>query len=90
MPTMKESLTQRLNQDLAKIQPNEIRAFDAKVSAMPDMIKLTLGEPDFDVPEVAKTAAINSITANDSHYAPGNGSVALRRLQPISWLTAMG
>lgn len=78
MPTMKESLSQRLNQDLAKIQPNEIRAFDAKVSAMPDMIKLTLGEPDFDVPEVAKTAAIDSITANDSHYAPGNGSVALR------------
>ena len=57
MPTMKESLSQRLNQDLAKIQPNEIRAFDAKVSAMPDMIKLTLGEPDFDVPEVAKNCS---------------------------------
>ena len=42
------------------------------------MIKLTLGEPDFDVPEVAKAAAVDSITANDSHYAPGNGSVALR------------
>ena len=78
MPTMKESLSQRLNQDLAKIQPKEIRAFDAKVSAMPDMIKLTLGEPDFDVPEVAKAAAVDSITANDSHYAPGNGSVVLR------------
>ena len=46
MPHMKATLANRLNQDLKKIQPNEIRAFDMQVSQIPDIIKLTLGEPD--------------------------------------------
>ena len=79
MPHMKATLANRLNQDLKKIQPNEIRAFDMQVSQIPDIIKLTLGEPDFDTPEVVKQAAIDSIANNDSHYAPGNGTVAVRQ-----------
>ncbi|MEE6706827.1 aminotransferase class I/II-fold pyridoxal phosphate-dependent enzyme [Weissella confusa] len=79
MPHMKATLANRLNQDLKKIQPNEIRAFDMQVSQIPDIIKLTLGEPDFDTPEVVKQAAIDSIANNDSHYAPGNGTVAVRK-----------
>ena len=67
MPHMKATLANRLNQDLKKIQPNEIRAFDMQVSQIPDIIKLTLGEPDFDTPEVVKQAEIDSIANNDSH-----------------------
>ena len=67
MPHMKATLANRLNQDLKKIQPNEIRAFDMQVSQIPDIIKLTLGEPDFDTPEVVKQAASDSIANNDSH-----------------------
>ena len=57
MPHMKATLANRLNQDLKKIQPNEIRAFDMQVSQIPDIIKLTLGEPDFDTPEEVKNNA---------------------------------
>lgn len=67
-----------LNQTLQKIQPNAIRAFDAKISQIPDILKLTLGEPDFNVPDHIKQAAITSILADDSHYAPASGTVALR------------
>jgi aminotransferase len=78
MPEAKASLLNRLNQHLNLVQPNAIRAFDTEVSAIPDVIKLTLGEPDFDVPDHIKQAAIASIENNDSHYAPSNGTVALR------------
>jgi len=67
-----------LNQTLQKIQPNAIRAFDAKTSQIPEILKLTLGEPDFNVPDHIKQAAIASILADDSHYAPAPGTLALR------------
>lgn len=79
MPEVKPSLLQHLNRRLNSVQPNAIRAFDTEVSAIPDIIKLTLGEPDFNVPEHIKQAAISSIENNDSHYAPSNGTVALRQ-----------
>ena len=79
MPHMKATLANRLNQDLKKIQPNEIRAFDMQVSQIPDIIKLTLGEPDFDTPEVVKQAAIDSINQNESHYTDSRGTAGLRR-----------
>lgn len=43
-----------------------------------DVISLTLGEPDFDVPEVVKQAAITAIHENYSHYSPVPGFIELR------------
>lgn len=43
-----------------------------------DIISLSLGEPDFDVPEFIKEAAQNAITANKSHYPPVAGIQELR------------
>lgn len=78
MPATKPSLMNRLNNNFARLTPVGIREFDAKASQVPGIIKLTLGEPDFNVPDAMKQAAIQSINNNDSHYAPGIGTAALR------------
>ncbi|MDO4903130.1 MAG: aminotransferase class I/II-fold pyridoxal phosphate-dependent enzyme [Limosilactobacillus sp.] len=79
MPETKASIMSRLNKNFAKLTPVGIREFDEKVSGVPGIVKLTIGEPDFNVPDAMKQAAIDSITNNDSHYAPGAGTLALRQ-----------
>ena len=79
MPAVKPAIMNNLNKNFARLKPVGIREFDYQASAIPGIIKLTLGEPDFNVPDAMKEAAIKSIKDNDSHYAPGNGTVALRK-----------
>ncbi|MBB1078407.1 aminotransferase class I/II-fold pyridoxal phosphate-dependent enzyme [Limosilactobacillus sp. STM2_1] len=79
MPTTKPELLTNLNSNFAKLTPGGIREFDYKASKISGIIKLTLGEPDFNVPAAMKEAAIKSINDNDSHYAPGTGTPALRQ-----------
>ncbi len=43
-----------------------------------DVISLTLGEPDFDVPDNIKKAAHEAIDQNYSHYSPVSGFLELR------------
>ncbi len=43
-----------------------------------DVISLTLGEPDFDVPDNIKEAAHEAIDRNYSHYSPVTGFIELR------------
>ncbi|MEY4172048.1 MAG: hypothetical protein RL485_418, partial [Bacteroidota bacterium] len=38
-----------------------------------DLISLSLGEPDFDTPDLAKAAGIAGIEQNFSHYMPVSG-----------------
>lgn len=78
MPHAKPALLSSFNQRLDLVQPSAIRAFDNEVSAIPNILKLTLGEPDFNVPEHIKQAAVKSIIDNDSHYAASNGTLAVR------------
>lgn len=66
------------NQTVKKIAVSDIRQFDGEVSQIPGMIKLTLGEPDFNTPEHIKQAGINAIKANRSHYTPNAGTPELR------------
>ncbi len=44
-----------------------------------DVISLTLGEPDFDVPDNIKAAAKTAIDENYSHYSPVPGFLELRK-----------
>ncbi len=44
-----------------------------------DVISLTLGEPDFDVPDNIKKAAHEAIDQNYSHYSPVPGFLDLRK-----------
>jgi aminotransferase len=71
-------LREDFNQIVKKIAVSDIRQFDNEVSQVPGMVKLTLGEPDFNTPEHVKQAAIKAIEDNQSHYTPNPGIPALR------------
>jgi Aspartate/tyrosine/aromatic aminotransferase len=79
MPNTKPSLLKDLNHNYDGLQPNPIRIFDAEASKIDGVLKLSLGEPDFNVPEHIKQAAINAITTNQSHYGPSNGWPVVRQ-----------
>lgn len=74
-----DRLISRMRDDLDAVEPSDIRAFDQEVSGIPGIIKLTLGEPDFNTPEHIKQAAIQSIQNNRTHYAASNGTPGLRK-----------
>lgn len=57
-----------INPNVLNVKPSAMRKFDHDISVDPDIIKLTLGEPNFDVPEHIKKAAIEAINTNCSHY----------------------
>ncbi|VDG18893.1 aromatic amino acid specific aminotransferase [Lactobacillus plantarum JDM1] [Lactiplantibacillus mudanjiangensis] len=67
-----------INQIIHQIQVSGIRRFDEAVSPIPDIIKLTLGEPDLPTPAHIKKAAIQAIRDDCSHYSPLMG---FQRLQ---------
>jgi aminotransferase len=71
-------LREDFNEIVKKIAVSDIRQFDNEVSQVPGMVKLTLGEPDFNTPEHVKEAAIQAIKDNQSHYTPNPGIPALR------------
>ena len=80
MPELANDL--HFSEKVQNLKPSGIRIFDNKVSKIPGIIKLTLGEPDLNTPEHVKQAAIESIENNDSHYAPQKGKKEL--LEAIS------
>jgi aminotransferase len=71
-------LEKRFNKQVYKIAVSTIRQFDEKVSPIPDILKLTLGEPDFNTPEHVKTAAKQAIDNNFSHYSGMAGLTDVR------------
>lgn len=68
-----------MKKELALLKPSDIRTFDEYASRIPGIIKFTMGEPDFTTPEHIKEAGIRSIQKNQTHYAPSNGTLELRR-----------
>lgn len=78
MPNLAKDLSSTINHRLDSLTPSRIRAFDQQVSSIPNIIKLTIGEPDLNTPEHVKQAAIKDIENNDSHYAPQAGKPELR------------
>ncbi|WDF82093.1 aminotransferase class I/II-fold pyridoxal phosphate-dependent enzyme [Lacticaseibacillus pabuli] len=79
MPNTKQSLLKDLDHLYDGLGANPIRVFDAEANKIDGVVKLTLGEPDFNVPEHIKQAAIDSINNNESHYGPSNGWPKLRQ-----------
>ena len=71
-------MSRSFNKEVEKIAVSDIRQFDSDVSGIPGIIKLTLGEPDFNTPEHVKKAAIKAIEDNKSHYTPNAGFMELR------------
>ena len=68
-----------LNENLLGLKRSQIRTFTNLAREIPDCAMLTIGEPDFDTPEAIKTAAIAALMEGQTHYAPNQGTVALRR-----------
>ncbi len=67
-----------LNQNLLSLKRSDIRVYTNLANTTPGCVKLTIGEPDFDTPEPIKSAAIAAISANQTHYAPNQGTASLR------------
>lgn len=78
MPKLAADVKDMQNNIISSLTPSLIRVFNAKASQIPDVIKLTLGEPDLNTPEHIKKAAIADIEADDSHYATQSGTIELR------------
>lgn len=74
-----EEFTGSFNRQLSRITPSPIRDFDEKCSSIEGIIKLTLGEPDFNTPEHVKAAGIQAIQNNYSRYTPNAGELKLRQ-----------
>lgn len=68
-----------LNENLAPLRRSGIRVFTNFARQIPDCAMLTIGEPDFDTPQPIKDAAIQALADNRTHYAPNQGTEALRR-----------
>lgn len=71
-------LQDRFNKNVYEIAVSLIRQFDEKVSGIPNMLKLTLGEPDFNTPEHVKQAGQQAIKDNFSHYTGMSGLIDVR------------
>lgn len=68
-----------LNQNLSALKRSQIRTFTNLARETPGCVSLTIGEPDFDTPEVIKAAAITALQNNHTHYAPNQGLAVLRK-----------
>jgi aspartate aminotransferase len=74
-----EQISDRLNKlGYSKTFVMTNKARDLKAQGV-DVISLTLGEPDFDVPANIKAAAIQAINDNYSHYSPVTGFPELKQ-----------
>ena len=67
-----------LNENLYRLQRSQIRVYSNMAREVPDCAMLTIGEPDFDTPEAIKASAIAALNANQTHYAPNQGTAAMR------------
>ena len=68
-----------LNSNLNVLKRSQIRVFTNLARETPGCVMLTIGEPDLDTPETIKAAAIAALNANQTHYAPNQGTPALRK-----------
>lgn len=66
------------NRQLDQFPASEILAFSKWASSQPDVISLTIGEPDLDTPVHIKQAGAQAIRDNASHYTESRGEAVLR------------
>lgn len=68
-----------LNQNLSALKRSAIRVYTNMAKEVPGCVMLTIGEPDFDTPQAIKAAACTALAAGQTHYAPNQGTAALRK-----------
>ncbi|MGP6145980.1 aminotransferase class I/II-fold pyridoxal phosphate-dependent enzyme [Jeotgalibaca sp. A122] len=67
------------NRQLEKIVPSKIRELDEIFRSVDGCIMMTMGEPDFGMPENVKEAAITAIKNDVSHYSHSMGTLDARQ-----------
>ncbi|MCM8711626.1 aminotransferase class I/II-fold pyridoxal phosphate-dependent enzyme [Clostridium sp. SYSU_GA19001] len=67
-----------ISRNVQSIEISGIRKFFNKVMHFPEAISLTLGQPDFSVPEKIKKAMIKAIEENKTAYTANAGIIELR------------
>jgi len=60
------------------LSPSGIRKFFEIVAENPDVISLSVGEPDFDAPWSVRESAIAALESGTTHYSANRGSSELR------------
>ena len=68
-----------INHCLDPLQRSGIRLFTNLARQTPDCRMLTIGEPDLPTPEPIKAAALAALAEDQTHYAPNQGTLGLRR-----------
>ena len=68
-----------LNSNLSNLKRSAIRVYTNMAKEVDDCVMLTIGEPDFDTPQAIKDAAAAALAANQTHYAPNQGTAELRK-----------
>ena len=68
-----------LNQNLSALKRSAIRVYTNMAKEVPGCVMLTIGEPDFDTPQAIKAAACAALATGQTHYAPNQGTAALRK-----------
>ncbi|GAB2483263.1 pyridoxal phosphate-dependent aminotransferase [Alkalibacterium psychrotolerans] len=71
-------LARMFNNEVLNAEISQIRQFDESVSEFGDLIRLTLGQPDFPTPQHVKEAAKKAIDENFSFYTQTAGYLQLR------------
>ncbi|USS93022.1 aminotransferase class I/II-fold pyridoxal phosphate-dependent enzyme [Fructilactobacillus ixorae] len=72
------NLAQAVQPNVRNTRLSDIYGFSEQLAQIPDLVSLTLGEPDFPTPEHVKQAGIAAITADQSHYTETWGRLATR------------
>src|SRR3954469_17891952 len=73
-----KSIADYVSQRAHGVDASGIRKVFDLAAKMKDPINLSIGLPDFDVPEVAKTAAIEAIRSGNNRYTQTQGIAPLR------------
>lgn len=69
----------KMNKSIFTLEESHIRKFNGYARSNNAKYFLTLGEPDFDTPQVVKDATVLAIQNNETHYGASSGLLELRK-----------
>ena len=75
---IKKDFLQPLNPIVTNLAPDGLLDFQKAVRDIPDLVRLTFGEPGFNVDDAIKERIIESVREDNSHYAESQGERELR------------
>src|ERR1035437_7485050 len=69
---------QQLSSRMGTFDMTAVRAMFERAAQLKNPIDLSVGQPDFDVPELVKEEAINAIRSGKNRYTPAGGIPAFK------------